>query len=71
MKKRVIFCLFLSLYLLYTHKNFLIIKIEEFPYLSFTFNYLVDLFSSSPHQESSILKKEYSDLDAEKGSKHI
>jgi len=34
MKKRVMFCLFLSLYLLYTHQEYLKSQIEEFEYLN-------------------------------------
>jgi hypothetical protein len=46
MKKRVIFCLFLSIYLIYTHKEFFLIKIEELPYISFLIRVVVDIFAN-------------------------
>lgn len=46
MKKRVIFCFFLSIYLIYTLKDSLLIKIEELPYINFMFRVVVDMFAN-------------------------
>jgi len=46
MKKRVIFCFFLSIYLIYTLKDSLLIKIEELPYINFIFRVVVDMFAN-------------------------
>ncbi len=62
MKKRVVFCFFLSIYLIYTHKNFLWIKIEELPYISTLASIAVNIFSNIHSQFTPTMKESFKDF---------
>ncbi len=47
MKKRLIVCIFISIYLIYTHKNRLLINLQEIPYLINIYMVLNNLFELS------------------------
>lgn len=47
MKKRLIVCIFISIYLIYTHKNRLLINLREIPYLLNIYIALYNLSNSS------------------------
>lgn len=46
MKKRVIFCLFLSLYLFYTQSEKVLPKLNELPYFSALIRFIIELFAN-------------------------
>ena len=58
MKTTVIFCFIFSLYIVYTHKNSLSGKIEEFPYINAILGGTID-FLSSFELENLVGKEQY------------